>query len=124
MTKNTTTTADRRADVVEGERLQVEVEIDRLGGRPRPAPGDHVDRVERLERVDRSDHGRDRDERRHQRQRDEAEEAATPTRRRDAPDSYGSIGSAASPPSTISITSGVQCQTSTSTRLGITSVGE
>ena len=29
-----------------------------------------------------------------------------------------------SPPRTISITSGVQCQISTSTRLGITSVGE
>ena len=39
-------------------------------------------------------------------------------------DSYGSVGSAASPPSTISITSGVQCQISTSTRLGMTSVGE
>ena len=34
------------------------------------------------------------------------------------------MGSAASPPNTISITSGVQCQTSTNTRLGITNVGE
>ena len=37
---------------------------------------------------------------------------------------YGSVGSAARPPSTINMTSGVQCQISTSTRLGITNVGE
>ena len=39
-------------------------------------------------------------------------------------DSYGSTGTEARPPKTISMTSGVQCQTSTATRLGITVSGE
>ncbi len=37
--------------------------------------------------------------------------------------SYGSVGIAAMPPSTISITSGVHCQVSTSTSDGITVAG-
>ena len=62
------------ADVVEGERLQVEIEVDRLRRGAGAALADHVDRVEGLQRVDGADDRGDDEERRDQRQRDVAEE--------------------------------------------------